>query len=198
MLVISLAVLMVTPCLVVRVSLAVAGLLVTPSLIIGMGLSLGLLVGDSSCVCGESASTASGASASDHISSSSLESGSGMGRRLKVLTWGLPCRWLKVVSLYVMGNLGFSLYEAVDAAEHVLSRELGSLSDSIDELYCKVGLPATTFPGVTGGVSVDGGAGGNLSSSRVTLALGRELVVDRCQRRSSMDGAALVLGAWEV
>ena len=115
-------VLMVTPPLVIRVSLAVEGLLVTPSLVIRVSLVLGLLVSDSSCVCGESALTSADASASDPISLLSLESGRGMDRRLKVLTWHIPCRWLKAVLLYVMGSLGHSVYEVVDVAEHVLSR----------------------------------------------------------------------------
>ena len=93
-----------------------------------MGLALGLLASDSSCVHGESALTSAGASASDPVSSSLLESGSGMDMRLKVLTWGLPCRWLKAVSLHMMGSLGHSVYEEADAAEYVLSGELGSLS----------------------------------------------------------------------
>ena len=70
----------------------------------------------------------------------------------------------------------------------------GPLLDSIVKSCCGVGLPATTFSGVTGRVSTDGGAEGTASSLGVTLALGRGLVVDKCQRRSLMDGAALVLG----
>ena len=36
----------------------------------------------------------------------SLLLGKGMGRLLQILTCGLPCRWLKAVSLYVIGSLG--------------------------------------------------------------------------------------------
>ena len=79
-----------------------------------------------------------------------------------------------------MGSLGHSVYDAVDAAEHVLSGELGSLSDPVAESHCDAGHSATTSSDVTGGVSADGGPEGNPSSSGVTLALGRELVVDRC------------------
>ena len=80
----------------------------------------------------------------------------------KVLTWGVPCRWLKGVLLYMIGSLGCSV---VDAVEHVLSRELELLSDSIVESHCKRGLPATTSCSVMGGVSANGGAEGTLSSS---------------------------------
>ena len=61
-----------------------------------------------------------------------------------------------------------------------------------------VGLPATTSSSVTCAVGADEGAEGTLSSSGVTLALVRGFVTDRCQRRSSMDWAALALGAWAV
>ena len=80
----------------------------------------------------------------------------------------------------------------------MLSRELGSLSDSIVEAHCKAGLSATTSSGVTGGVSADGGSEGTLSSSDMALALERGFVADRCQRRFSVDGAGLALGAWAV
>ena len=79
-----------------------------------------------------------------------------------------------------MGSLGHSVYDAVDAAEHVLSGELGSLLDSIVESHHNAGLSATTSSSVTGGVSADEGPEGTLSSSGVTLALVRGLVVDRC------------------
>ena len=36
--------------------------------------------------------------------SSSLDTGRGMDKKLRVLTWGLPLRWLKAVLLYVMGK----------------------------------------------------------------------------------------------
>ena len=98
----------------------------------------------------------------------------------------------------MMGSLGCSVYDTVDAVEHVLSRELGVLSDSIVESHCVRGLPATISCSVTGGVSADGGAEGTQSSSGVTLSLGMGFVVDRCQRRSSMDGVALTLVVWAV
>ena len=89
-----------------------------------------------------------------------------------------------------MGSLHHSVYNVVDAAGHVLSKELGMLSDSIVESHWMRELPATTSSGVTGGVSADGATEGTLSSSGVALALGRGFVAERCQRRSSMDGAA--------
>ena len=79
-----------------------------------------------------------------------------------------------------MGSLGCSVYDAVDAAEHVLSRELGLLLDSVAESHCMRGLPATTFSSVAGEVHTDGGAEGTPSSSGVALALGRGFVADRC------------------
>ena len=80
------------------------GLLVP--LAIGVGLALGLHIGDSSSVCGESAKTSSGASDASDPDSSLLDTGRGMDRKFRVLTWGLPLRWFKAVSLYVMGSLG--------------------------------------------------------------------------------------------
>ena len=82
---------------------------VTPPLVFGVSLALGLLAGDSSCMHGESATTSTGASASDPVSSFSLDSGRGMERKFKVLTWGLPCRQLKAVALYEVGSLGCSV-----------------------------------------------------------------------------------------
>ena len=77
-----------------------------------------------------------------------------MDRKLRVLTWGLLCRQLKAVSLYVMGSLGHNVY---DAFKQVLSGELGSLSDSMGESCCKAGLSATTSSSVTGGVGTGEG-----------------------------------------
>ena len=94
-----------------------------------------------------------------------------------------------------MGSLGHSVYDAVDAAEHVLSKELGVLLDSIVESHCMKGLPATNSSRVTDGVSADGGAERTPSSLGVTLALGMGFLAVQCQRRSLMDGAALALGA---
>ena len=48
-----------------------------------------------------------------------------------------------------MGNLGLSVYDAVDV---VLSGELGVLSDSIDESCCRGGLSASNSSSVTAGV----------------------------------------------
>ena len=42
-----------------------------------------------------------------------------------------------------------------DAVEQVLSRELGSLSDSVGESHFDMGLSSTTSSGVTGGAWVD-------------------------------------------
>ena len=75
---------------------------------------------------------------------------------------------------------------------------LGCCQTPVVESHCIKGLPATTFSSVTGGVSADGGAEDSPSSSGVTLALGRGFMVDRCQRRSLTDGAALALGTWAV
>ena len=50
--------------------------------------------------------TSAGACAASE--SSLQDTGSSMDTKLRVLTWGLPCRWLKAVSLYVMGILGCS------------------------------------------------------------------------------------------
>ena len=79
-----------------------------------------------------------------------------------------------------MGSPGHSVFDAVDAAGHVLSRELAALSDGIVESCHDAGLSATTSFSVPGGVSPDGGAEGTLSSSGVTIALGRGYMVDRC------------------
>ena len=49
-----------------------------------------------------------------------------------------------------MGSLGLRVYDAVDAAEHVLSGELGVLLDPIVESHCVRGLPAMAFFSVTG------------------------------------------------
>ena len=54
-----------------------------------------------------------------------------------------------------MGSLGLRVYDAVYALEHVLSRELEVLLDSVVESHCMRGLPAMVFSGVTGGVSPD-------------------------------------------
>ena len=70
------------------------------------------------------------------------------------------------------GGLGHNVYDAVDAAEHVLSGELGGLSDYVVESHCMRGLPATISSSLTGGVGADGGAEGTLSSSGVALSLG--------------------------
>ena len=72
------------------------------------------------------------------------------------------------------------MYDAVDAAEDVLSRELGVKSDSTVESCCMGGLPAITSSGVTAGVSADGDAEGTSGSSGVSLALERGLVVEGC------------------
>ena len=90
--------------------------------------------------------------------------------------------------MYEIRRLGNRVYDAVNAVGHVLSRELGVLSDSVVESHCVRGLPAMTFSNVTGRASADGGVKGILNSSCVALALGRGFVADRCQRRSSMDG----------
>ena len=50
------------------------------------------------------------------------------------------------------------------------------------------GLSASNSSGVTGGVSVSQGAVGVPSFSGVTLALGRGLRTDRCQRMSDGGG----------
>ena len=168
-----------------------AGLLVPP--VIGASLALGLHISDSSCVHRESASTSAGVSDASDPDSSLLDTGREMDRKLRVLTWDLSCRWLKAVSLYVMGSLGCNVYDAV---EQVLSRELGSLSDSVGELHCKVGVSATTSSSVTGGAGASRGAEGTLSSSEVILALGEGFMWDRCQSKSSTDRVALALGAW--
>ena len=68
-----------------------------------------------------------------------------------------------------MGNLGLSMYDAVNV---VLSGEPGVLSDSTNESCCWGGLSASNSS-VTGGVSVSQGAEGVLHFSGVTLALGR-------------------------
>ena len=83
------AVLVVTPPLVIRVSLVSLSLLVTAPLVIRVSPDLGLLVGDLSCVLGESTSMSAGASASDPISSSSLE-WEGYGQVVAVPNLGSP------------------------------------------------------------------------------------------------------------
>ena len=75
----------------------------------------------------------------------------------------------------------------------MLSGELGLLLDSVSESHCNTGLSATTSSSVTGGVSASQGGEGTTSSSGVTLALGEGIMVNRCQSKSSMDGAALAL-----
>ena len=114
-------------------------------LVTGVSPALGLHVGDSSYVHGESAMTFAGACDASDSDSSSLDTGRGMDRKLRVLTWGLPCRWLEAVSLYVMGSLGCNVYDAVDK---VLSRDLQSLLDSMGESHCERGLSATTSSSV--------------------------------------------------
>ena len=76
-----------------------------------------------------------------------------------------------------MGKLGLSMYDTVDV---VLSRELGELSDSIDESCCMGGLSASNSSGVTGRVSASQGAEGVPSFAGVILALGRGLRAERC------------------
>ena len=68
------------------------------------------------------------------------------------------------------------------------------LSDFVDESCCRGGLSASNFSSVTGGVSASHGAVGVLSFSGVTLACGRVLRADRCQRMSSMEGDTFAAG----
>ena len=79
-------------------------------------------VGDSVCGCDESASTSAGESIVEPESESlpsvssvlhSLSLGKGMDRLLQMITCGFPWRRLRAASLYVMGSLGRSEYEAV-------------------------------------------------------------------------------------
>ena len=91
--------------------------------------------------------TSAGASDACDPDLSFLDTGRGMNRKLRVLTWGFPLRWLKAVSLYVMGSHGLSVYDAV---EKVLSGELRSLLDSVGESHCDAGLSTTTSSSLTG------------------------------------------------
>ena len=68
------------------------------------------------------------------------------------------------------------------------------LSDSIDESCCRGGLSASNSSSVTGGVSASRGAESVQSFSGVTLALGRGLRVDRCQRTSLTEGDVFAAG----
>ena len=87
-----------------------------------MCLALVLLVSDSSRLLhGESGLTSAGVS---DASDSSLLGGRGMDMKLSVLTWGLLCNVLMAASLYVMGNLGLRVYDALDVAEQELVEEL--------------------------------------------------------------------------
>ena len=114
--------------------------------------------------------------------------------KLSVLTWGLPCNWLKAISLYVMGNLGLRVYDVLDAVEQALLGELDSLSDSVDESPCDGGLSAAISSGVAGGVSTGQGPEGILSCCGLLLILGERLMVDRCQSSSLTVGAVLSIG----
>ena len=128
---------LVTPLLVCRWSLADGILLVTLPLVIRVSVALAMLVCDlSRSLCRASASTSAGVC---DLSDSSLLDGRGMDTKVSVLTWGLPCNELKAASLYVMGNLGLRVYDALDAAEQVLLGQLDSLSDSVDESPCDGG-----------------------------------------------------------
>ena len=91
---------------------------------------------------------------------------------------------------------GLSVYDTV---EGVLSGEPGALSDSIAESCHRVGLSATSSSGVTGGVGANQDAEGMLRFSGMTLALGEEYRVDRCYRKSLVEGDVIdvvVLGGW--
>ena len=90
-----------------------------------------------------------------------------------------------------MGNLDLSVYDTVNV---VLSGELGVLSDSVDESCCKGGLSASNSLSVTGWVGASQGAECVPSFSGMTLALGRGLRADRCQRTSLTNGDAFVAG----
>ena len=79
------------------------------------------------------------------------------------------------------------MYDAVDV---VLSRELGVLSDYVDELYHWGGLSASNSTGVTGRVSVSQGAVDVPSFSGMTLARRRRLRAGRYQRMSLTEGDA--------
>ena len=80
-------------------ALAVISVGLPAPLVIGTVLALGLHIVDSSCVGGESAMTSAGASDASDPDSSLLDTGRGMDRKLRVLTWDLPLRQLKAVSL---------------------------------------------------------------------------------------------------
>ena len=118
-----------------------------------------------------------------------------------VITWGLPWRWLKAVSLYVMGNLSLKAHvDAVDAAEKVLWGEslldsLAELLDIRDDFEVVLGLSTLIFAGVL----CVGGAGqvpeGNSSCMALTLGLEEGLLrVDRCCRSCSTHWEVLAEG----
>ena len=73
------------------------GMLMTPPLVIRMSLALGLPVSDSSWLLGGESALTSGGEL-DASASSFLE-GRGMDTKLSALTWSLPYRQLKAVSL---------------------------------------------------------------------------------------------------
>ena len=66
----------------------------------------------------------------------SLSLGKGMDRLLQILTCGFPLRWLKAVSLWVIGSLGCSEYHAVLAW---LSRRARAVSFQLLSLALQVG-----------------------------------------------------------
>ena len=117
-------------CLVEGVFLRVRGKLETWNLVLWTACAVGVsmpvpAVGDSICGCDESATTSSAGEPSDSLLSSadelplmssvlhSLSLGKGMDRLLQMVTCGLPCRRVRAASLYVIGILGRSEYEAV-------------------------------------------------------------------------------------
>ena len=55
----------------------------------------------------------------------------GMDTLGNFLNWGLPCSWLKAVSLYIMGNLGLKIL--VNVVEAVLQQELSLELDPLSE-----------------------------------------------------------------
>ena len=68
----------------------------------------------------------------------------------------------------------------------------------MDESHHSEGLSVSHSSSVAGGVSADQGAEGIQYFSEFTLALGRELRVDRCRRKSSTLGQVVTAGAWNV
>ena len=105
-----------------------------------------------------------------------------MDTKLSVLTWGLLCRWLRAVSLKVMGSLGCKVYDALDTAEHVLLGELDSLLDSVDQSHCDGRLSTVISSSVPGGVSTGQGPVGNSNCWGVVITQGEGSMEDWCQK----------------